>query len=161
MRTITTLFILTISMMGFAQSSSQDKIQAAKIALITERLNLTPEQAQKFWPIYNEYTKKQEDVRKAFTEAKRNHDPETATDQETQRLLEIGMEAKQQALSIEKQYTDRFLEVINNRQLLNLRTAEKDFIEMMRNRLRQQQQNRQQLRERIQDQRNNQRRRNN
>jgi len=31
--------------------NAKDKIKAARIGLITQRLNLTPEQAEKFWPI--------------------------------------------------------------------------------------------------------------
>ena len=32
-----------------------EKIQSLKIAFITQKLQLTPDEAQKFWPVYNQY----------------------------------------------------------------------------------------------------------
>jgi hypothetical protein len=37
------------------QNEGGPRIQALKIAYITKRLNLSPEEAQRFWPIYNKY----------------------------------------------------------------------------------------------------------
>lgn len=145
---------------AFAQSP-QEKIQAAKIALITERLKLTPEQAQKFWPVYNEYAQKQREIRRAYDEARRNHNSQTATDAETKRLLDLGLKTKEQAVSLERQYSDRLLKVINNRQLLTLKKAETDFREMILRRLKNQQDKRQQMRDRLKNQQDQQRRRNN
>ncbi len=152
------LFLVTV-LMATAQTP-QEKIEAAKIALITERLNLTPDQAQKFWPIYNEFAKRQQEVRQSFAQARRNHDPKTASEEENKRILEMGMKAKEQTLQLEKQYAERFLEVINNRQLLSLRKAEEDFTQMIINRLRDQQQKREQVRDRMQNNQDLQKRRN-
>jgi len=38
-----------------AQAKGNDDINTVKIAYLTNQLNLTPEEAQKFWPIYNRY----------------------------------------------------------------------------------------------------------
>ncbi len=152
------LFLVTV-LMATAQTP-QEKIEAAKIALITERLNLTPDQAQKFWPIYNEFAKRQQEVRQSFAQARRNHDPKTASEEENKRILEMGMKAKEQTLQLEKQYSERFLEVINNRQLLSLRKAEEDFTQMIIKRLRDQQQKREQIRDRMQNNQDLQKRRN-
>lgn len=38
-----------------AGSSQHEKIQALRIAFISQQLNLTPTEAQKFWPLYNQY----------------------------------------------------------------------------------------------------------
>lgn len=35
--------------------NEENKIQALKIAFITQKLSLTSEEAQKFWPVYNQY----------------------------------------------------------------------------------------------------------
>ncbi|MCB0665633.1 MAG: hypothetical protein KDC80_07420, partial [Saprospiraceae bacterium] len=31
----------------------QERIEAQRVAFITQRVNLSPEEAQQFWPIYN------------------------------------------------------------------------------------------------------------
>lgn len=152
--------LLLLTVLASSAQTPQEKIEAAKIALITERLSLTPEQAQKFWPIYNEFAKRQQEVRQAFAQARRNHDPKTASEEENKRILEMGMKAKEQTLQLEKQYSERLLEVINNRQLLSLRKAEDDFTQMIIKRLRDQQQKRDQLRDRMQNNQDNQKRRN-
>jgi hypothetical protein len=38
-----------------AQNANRERLEAYKIAFFTKRLNLTPGEAQKFWPLYNEY----------------------------------------------------------------------------------------------------------
>ena len=141
---ITTLaLILTLSVFG--QKDAAEKIRRAKIALITERLDLSPEQAERFWPIYNEYSKKQRENRQAFNEAKQKYKPENASEQDNQRLLQLGMKTKEHALQLEKNYSDRMLKVINNRQMLSLRKAENDFKEMILRRVQDQRQKRQNL----------------
>ena len=37
------------------QGDDSKKIQAMEVAYITKELNLTPEEAQKFWPVFNRY----------------------------------------------------------------------------------------------------------
>ena len=44
-------------MAGFTiQAQNGNRLEALKIAYITNKLNLSPEEAQKFWPIYNQYS---------------------------------------------------------------------------------------------------------
>ena len=43
----------------------KEKIRAAKVGLITNRLNLSEEQAKTFWIVYDEYDKKRAEIRKS------------------------------------------------------------------------------------------------
>src|SRR3954462_11911674 len=49
---------------GYAQQGSdaelRDRIRAAHVAYLSQKLDLTPDEAQKFWPLYNQYTKEVE-----------------------------------------------------------------------------------------------------
>lgn len=38
-----------------AQNPNLDKLNSYKIAFFTQKLNLTPQEAEKFWPLYNDY----------------------------------------------------------------------------------------------------------
>ena len=59
MKTITSIvFIISFSILSFSQGN-RDKIKTLKIAFITEKLDLSEQEAQKFWPIYNKYDKKE------------------------------------------------------------------------------------------------------
>ena len=49
---------------GDRQNDKRENIEAMKIGFITKKLDLTPEEAQKFWPVYNQYNDKMKDLRK-------------------------------------------------------------------------------------------------
>jgi len=50
------LFTILVSAVLFVSAQNGTRIETLKIAYITNRLNLSPEEAQKFWPIYNNYS---------------------------------------------------------------------------------------------------------
>jgi len=49
---------------GDDDEKREDRIERLKRVYITEKLDLTVAEAEKFWPIYNEYSKKRKDVRR-------------------------------------------------------------------------------------------------
>jgi len=125
------------------------KIESARIALITERLELTPEQAEKFWPLYREYSSQREGLRKEFMEARRAVKSEKMTEEESKQLIDKGLELKERQLLLERVYSEKFTTVITSRQILLLRRAEDDFRQMLLDRLehRREQRDRMQRRE--------------
>ena len=144
MKRIILLLAACISFGALAQSPEAiKKIEAAKIALITERLELTPAQAEKFWPIYREFGKQRQAIRKDFDQARRTFDPNKASEAENKKMLEMANQVKDRQLKLEREYSDRILKVITTRQLNNLRKAESDFKEMLLRRIRAEQMKRQ------------------
>ncbi|MFK7953054.1 MAG: hypothetical protein AB8B73_09425 [Ekhidna sp.] len=139
------LMLLASNYFGISQSpEAKKKIEAARIALITERLELTPDQAEKFWPVYREFGLKQREIRQEFNQQRRTFDPNKATEEENKKMLEMATQVKERQLKLEREYSDRILKVINTRQLNNLRKAENDFKEMLLKRIRTEQIKRQQ-----------------
>ena len=58
------IMALAVTLEGFGQSrEAMDRIRSARIALITERLGLSPEQAERFWPLYREFNEKRRGIR--------------------------------------------------------------------------------------------------
>ena len=47
------LWIGLLLIWGWAQEGRAERLKSLRIALITEALELTPEEAQTFWPVYN------------------------------------------------------------------------------------------------------------
>lgn len=132
--------LLLLQLDGFAQKRSEEEInqiRSAKVAMITNRLNLTPEQSANFWPVYNEFSEK----KRALNRQQRsiiNAKKEAGTTDEValNNLTEI-QELKQKQLDLEKDYQDRFLKVITPSQVAELHKAEAQFNEMLLQRLRQ------------------------
>ena len=113
------------------------KIQDAKIAIITNRLNLSPEQATGFWPVYNEYSQKRKDIHRAQRKIINDKKAEGKTDDQVLNNLKEVQELKQKELDLEKEYQNRFLKVISAGQVIELYKAERTFNDMLIQRLKQ------------------------
>jgi hypothetical protein len=110
------------------------KIQDAKIAIITNRINLTPEQSKDFWPIYNEFSGKKRDMNRSMRQLIGNKGEGASDDQAMNNLKEV-QDLKQKQLELEKEYQARFLTVISAKQLVELYKAERTFNDMLLQRL--------------------------
>jgi Spy/CpxP family protein refolding chaperone len=130
------LFFTLLSQVIMAQGQeAMRKIESARIALITKRLDLTPEQAEKFWPVYNEYTGKRQNLREEYLNARRSINGNTISEEESRMLLEKSLLLKEKQLELDKTYSGRLTGVITSTQLLKLRKAEEDFRKMLMERL--------------------------
>ncbi len=129
---------------------ARERVEAARIAMISSRLGLTPDQAEKFWPIYREFAMKRGEMRQEFNRAQRGIDPNNPDPAKQQELINLGLQIKQRELDLEKDYSGRILRVISAQQMISLRRAEQDFRQMILNQLQQRralQQRREQFRE--------------
>jgi hypothetical protein len=107
-------------MENIRDARGRERIRAAHAAYVTQRLELTPEEAEKFWPVYREYNEKQRKIRQQLRDARRSGADET-------KLLELDLKIKQQELDLEKEYTARLQKIIPAEKVLELRNAEFDF----------------------------------
>lgn len=142
--------LLFCAMSAVAQDQeAMKRIESARIALITERLALTPEQAEKFWPLYREYTEQRRALRKEFKSLRRTTEEKQFTDEESKEVLQKGLDLKERQLNLDKTYTDKFGTVITSNQILLLRKAEDDFKDMIIKRLENKKENRERMDRRI------------
>jgi hypothetical protein len=125
----------------------RDKIEAARIAYITDQLQLTPAEAEKFWPIYREFAEKRRGIRQEMRNA-RNANP-GQTDQEA---VDQQFKMKQQELDLEKDYSGRLLKVISAQKLRSLPQAERKFRQMILDQIQRRQMQQERLRDRNQQQ---------
>lgn len=156
----TTLFFLLIVFGAMAQPpeelepaqldpKAQEKINNLRIAYLTERLNLTSEQAEKFWPIYREFAQERRKIAVEARAAQGEIDKNKDDPKRQQALLDLSLKTKQRLLDLEKDYSGRMLKVITAEQVNNLRKADLEFKELLQQR-RLNQQRRENFRERNQ-----------
>ena len=50
------LMLFSINAVKGQEQTDNEKLTAYKIAFFTQRLDLTPAEAEKFWPVYNDYS---------------------------------------------------------------------------------------------------------
>jgi Spy/CpxP family protein refolding chaperone len=132
--------LVTLQAQNIDESQAQndkakDKIKTARVGLITQKLNLTQEQAQKFWPLYNELSQKKEEARKPYQAAKKNVDPNSADAKQQQALVDLNLKVRQDELNLDKEYNEKFKSVITPQQILALHQAEQEFRGMLINHL--------------------------
>jgi acetyl-CoA carboxylase beta subunit len=111
------------------EPSKREKLQALKVGYLTEQLNLTPEEAQSFWPLYNELEGKMKSIRKAQREnrmnAKKNF--ETMSDAELAASIDQELAFEQQELDLKKEYNVRFKKILPIRKVAKLHASEQGF----------------------------------
>lgn len=104
------------------------EIKAQKSAFITARLELTPEEAQQFWPIYNEFDDKQDVIRKEMRELFRGPVEDAELNEtEAAQVLDKGLQLRQREIDLERGYLEKFKKAIGARKTMLLRKAEHDF----------------------------------
>ncbi len=135
---LTTVLICSLLSLGYGQKAkAKQKIEAARIALITERLNLSPKEAQMFWPVYNEFTSQRKALRDTYKKERPQISKDQMTEDQRKEVLRKQIELKQQELNLEKEYSQKVLAVISTQQMMSLRTAERDFRRMLLERVQQ------------------------
>ena len=144
---ITGLIMLIAGSLWAQNPEARQKIESARIGFITERLGLTPKQAEKFWPLYNEFRQQNQAAVQELANYRKSLDLQNLTDEQSKRLVDMDLQLKQRRLDLEKQeYSQRMLDVISTQQVARLRKAERDFRIMLQDRIKRARQ--QQLRQR-------------
>lgn len=114
--------------------SGRQRIESAKIGMITNRLNLTTDQAPQFWAIYNDYNGKKQELNRRIRQLNNGPTPSGNDDLVRDNLRELNA-TKQKLADLDEEYMGRFLKVISPAQLSELYKTEQMFNKMLLDRL--------------------------
>ncbi len=129
------IVFLILSNWGFPQDQKgkcimeDDEIKSEKIAFISGRLNLTVKEAQDFWPVYNEFTSKMDNLfveeHKIMREIK---SPKKAlSDKELETKLDRLFAIKEERTKLENQYYQKFKQVLPIQKVAAFYQTEREF----------------------------------
>jgi hypothetical protein len=128
----TLLIIMLCPLFIFSQNISEEKrkkIESQKIAFITKALDLSSEEAQVFWPVYNDFSDEMKTIRKkrreVFSKARKNKS--SLTEKEIGIIIDERLKMEQETLDLKVKYNKEFQEVISNKQISALYHAEEEF----------------------------------
>ena len=123
------LLLIFIINSNFAQlDSKKDKIAALRANFISKKVNFTAQEAQYFWPLYNEMNDKVDAARKVFrAQYNANTNYNFTTDKEAEAYLNAELYLKQKEFEIYKEYYDKFKKVLPVIKVAAVRRAEDDF----------------------------------
>ena len=103
------------------------KVESAKISFITEQLNLTPQQAEKFWPLYKEFNEKRKEIRKSLSTLRAETQKTSLSEDQIKDNLKAALKLRQKEVDTEKEYFEKYQKVISYRQIAELYRSEKQF----------------------------------
>lgn len=106
-----------------------ERIKAKRIAFFTDRLQLTPGEAQKFWPVFNEY-----DLKKNALSAEKRKLTETIqsnsdkiSEGEVDKIINRFIQISQQETQLFEAYNKRFRSILPAQKVMKLYLAETEF----------------------------------
>jgi hypothetical protein len=105
------------------------QIEAQKIAYITKELSLSPQEAQAFWPVYNEFDAKRRELRQTFGKSALLEDKniDELSDKEAAELADGQLIQSQKLLDLRKEYHSKFKSVLPIKKVLKLYESERGF----------------------------------
>ena len=103
------------------------QLDNAKIAFITARLPLSQDEAQRFWPLYNDFAAQRRTLNRSVRLLRREAGGAGLTDAQLRDNFTQEFALRQQQLNLEKEYFDKLQKVLNLRQIAQLYQAERDF----------------------------------
>ena len=120
-----------IPAMGLAQpkgpgplsKEARQRIESQRIGFITQKLNLTPDEATKFWPIYNQYKDGLRDMRDEMERP----DLMNISDDEATTIIERHLQQEQKRFEMKKKLFTELRHVISPRKIILLHAAEMEF----------------------------------
>lgn len=119
------MVVLTI----LVKAQNGERLETMKIGFITERLNLTSEEAKVFWPVYNKFTDELKKLRQT-TKGKISEemaDITTMSDAEAEKVLNDMVNFKVNEAELIKKYAQEFKKVLPIKKVVLLFKAENDF----------------------------------
>jgi len=146
MKSLHTIFAIVFSIftiVSTAQSSGGnyenrlEKINSQKVAFITQEMDLSVEDAQQFWPVYNELNEKLEVVktdRNHFTRKLMNQ-KNSMTDEELLELMDKFLQLEKQESTLKLEYHEKYKKLISPKKLVDYYMAEKKFRNHLLNRV--------------------------
>ena len=111
------ILMIFVSIAGFARAQEelpsekrQQDIEALKVAFISKELELTPDEAQKFWPVYNQYSKELKTIIKDEADV---------------------LPRDEKVLNLRKRYKDQFTNILGQQRMNRICNAEGRFRQLL------------------------------
>jgi hypothetical protein len=111
------------------QNPNMEKLNAYKIAFFTKKMDLSSNEAEKFWPLYNEFQDKKFRIQqeKVFLNRNFNQNGATMTDKELTEAGDKYIAIEVQEASLSQEYHSRFKEILPPAKIIRLYQAENQY----------------------------------
>ena len=130
------LLIAFISLNAIAQDGpfirkKKEQIKALKVAFITDELSLTPDEATKFWPLFNAFEDKQQEIKKqklkGYLDRMDDDSFDKLSEKEAATMLAQMESTEDELYQLKKKFVTSLKGVISPVKILKLKKAEENF----------------------------------
>lgn len=127
------VFTLSLFAQGYRKWEGFEEFRAKKATFITEKLQLTPEEAQQFWPHYNKFEDQRMKLQKRKREIEKNawENLDHHSEKDFKRIYDELTEIEDQTYKLKKEYRKKFLEILPAKKALTLEYIEHQFRSQM------------------------------
>lgn len=135
-KNIISILIIFISLNAIAQDGSfvskkREQIKSLKVAFITDELALTPDEAAKFWPLFNAFEDKQQEIKKqrlkGYLDRMDDDSFDKLSDKEAANMLAQIESSEDELYQARKKFVTSLKGVISPIKILKLKKAEENF----------------------------------
>ena len=109
----------------------REQIKAMKISFLTSELDLTPSEAEKFWPLYNTYDDKQFELRhikmKGIFKRMQNNELDKLSEKDATALLNQIEDNEEDLFNLRRKFIISLKGVLPSVKIIKLKKAEEDF----------------------------------
>jgi len=130
--------IVVIGQDGQQRERIKDKVKAQRVAYITQELELSETEAQKFWPIYNTYQSEIEQLR-ASLDLKPRRD---MSDKEAEEMMMAMLDGRSKEIDIQKKYIQKMKTAVPAKKIAMLFKVEREFKEKVISNIKERRKNR-------------------
>jgi hypothetical protein len=104
------------------QEERMERLESAKIAFLTQRIDLSSREAEKFWPVYNQYQNELKALMQQRESDLQKQNQLSATDK-----IDMQLDMESKILELKKRSTREFSKVLPPEKIVKLFQAERDF----------------------------------
>lgn len=139
MKNYLTLVVLLIFSVAIAQNDKKlDRIKALRVAYISNKLELTKEEAEKFWPVFNTFDDKQLDLRiqkRILTFKLQKQNSDLNSEKEMSAILDESEKIEDEMQSNRKTFVKNLKGIISPQKIILLKRLEIEFKQELINKI--------------------------
>ena len=135
------VILLTIALSSIftnmkAQEDRKEQIERLRVAFISEELDLSSEEAQVFWPVFNTFRDQRRELEKDIRRIRQLEEKAPLSEQDVLRLNKKVSENRRSIIRIEEQLIIDLMPILGPERTLKLMSIESEFKKrILKNRL--------------------------
>ena len=124
------IILIFIAPLHFNLVAQNNMKKPDRIAFLSENMNLSSDEAEKFWPLLNDMENEIKSLKKEIKESKPDKKVNEMSDKEVEELLDASFNHKQRELDIKTKYHEEFKKVLPIKKIAKFYHLEQRFKRM-------------------------------